>query len=257
MGVPLLGATTRSYSKFMLLNTTDLCGNEVAALDGDVGTVKDFYFDDKHWVIRYVVADTGSWLLGRLVLLSPNSLGDVDLPGGLLHVKLDRRQIQDSPAINSHITISRDYEMDYFRYYGLPVYWPAGALAGSGTNPPFVPRPRGGSEVPLPRRCGEDRHLQSTKAVTGFQIKALDGIVGHVNGFFVDDRSWSIPGLVVEAGHWYSEKEILISAENIDRINYEESTVLVNLSRADIQRTPETDVAKVTFGENGRNHFHD
>ena len=45
-----------------LQNTKELYGNKLAALDGDIGHVKDFYFDDKNWVVRYLVADTGSWL---------------------------------------------------------------------------------------------------------------------------------------------------------------------------------------------------
>ena len=44
--------------------------------DGDIGHVKDFYFNDQQWVIRYVIADTGSWLPGRLVLISPYAFGN-------------------------------------------------------------------------------------------------------------------------------------------------------------------------------------
>jgi hypothetical protein len=52
-----------------------LLGDQLGASDGDIGHVKDFYFDDKSWAVRYVVADTGSWLPGRQVLLSPHSFG--------------------------------------------------------------------------------------------------------------------------------------------------------------------------------------
>ena len=53
----------------MLQNIKNLYGDKLAALDGDIGHLKDFYFDDESWAIRYLVADTGSWLTGRLVLL--------------------------------------------------------------------------------------------------------------------------------------------------------------------------------------------
>jgi hypothetical protein len=62
---------------------------------------------------------------------------------------------------------------------------------------------------------------------------------------------------VVEAGHWYSEKEVLISANNVDRISYEDSTVFINLTRAAVQKTLETSVATAGAGEYGRNHFYD
>ncbi len=40
--------------------------------------IKEFYFDDHHWVVRYLVADTGKWLAERLVLLSPYAQLGVD-----------------------------------------------------------------------------------------------------------------------------------------------------------------------------------
>ena len=37
-----------------------------------------FYLDDETWAIRYLVVNTGSWLAGRLVLISPISVGQTD-----------------------------------------------------------------------------------------------------------------------------------------------------------------------------------
>ena len=34
-------------------------------MDGLIGKVDDFYFDDEDWRIRYLVVDTGKWLSGR------------------------------------------------------------------------------------------------------------------------------------------------------------------------------------------------
>jgi len=69
-----------------------------------------------------------------------------------------------------------------------------------------------------------------------------------VSGFLVDDKNWAIHKLVVETGHWYSGKEILISPSKVERISYEESTVYVNLSKADLQRSGENEVAKAGVG---------
>jgi hypothetical protein len=51
-----------------------LKGYKLDSLDGEIGKVKEFYFDDRHWTIRYLVADTGNWLPGRQVLISPYAL---------------------------------------------------------------------------------------------------------------------------------------------------------------------------------------
>jgi hypothetical protein len=85
----------------------------------------------------------------------------------------------------------------------------------------------------------DDIHLRSTKAVTGYHIHATDGPIGSVSSFMVDGKSWAICKLVVETGHWYAGKEILISPSMIDRISYEDSTVFVNLTKADIQQAAE------------------
>jgi len=59
----------------------------------------------------------------------------------------------------------------------------------------------------------------------------------------VDDRSWAIEEIAVDAGHWYSEKEIRISTREIERISYEESRIFVKLTKADIRRTLENETA--------------
>jgi hypothetical protein len=94
------------------------------------------------------------------------------------------------------------------------------------------------------RQAHADPHLRSTQALVGYHIETVDGTIGHVSSFLVDDRTWAIADLVVEAGHWYSGKEILISPSKIERISYEESKVHVKLTRTEIQRACENEPAK-------------
>jgi hypothetical protein len=229
----------------MLQDTTELYGNKLAASDGDIGQVKDFYFDDKTWVVRYLVADTGSWLTGRQVLLSPHAFGQLDRDEKMLHVKLNRKQIENSPSIESHKPVSRQYEIDYYRYYGWPVYWEGSGMWGLGSFPVVMPPSKDEMEAQLPHHHRNDKHLQSMKAVTGYAIHATDGKIGSVSGFMVDDQSWAIRELIVETGHWYAGKKILISTGKVERISYEESAVFVNLTKEDIQRTAENALVKV------------
>ncbi len=233
----------------MLHNIKKLYGHKLAAADGDIGHVKDFYFDDKTWVIRYLVVDTGVWLPGRLVLLSPHSFGLLDQYEKTLHVKLQKKQIANSPSIESHQPVSRQYELEYYNYYGWPTYWDGGAMWGLGGYPVVIPPPQ--YEIDLQKKLFHraDKHLQSTQAVDGYQIQAVDGTIGVVSGFMVDDRSWAIRELVVETGHWYSGKEILISPEKIDRISYEESKVFVKLSKSDLQQTEINHIARAHAGK--------
>jgi PRC-barrel domain len=188
--------------------------------------VKDFYFDDTNWAVRYVVADTGSWLSGRQVLLAPHAFGNLYQDGKTLLVNLTRKQIENSPSIETHKPVSRQYEGEYYQYDGWPTYWIS--------DFPGVPP----SPSPLPNEP-VDPHLRSTLAMSGYHIQASDGTIGHVADIMMDDKGWAICHLVIETGHWFSGKEILISPNQIDWISYEESKVFVNLTKETILQAPE------------------
>ena len=235
----------------MLQNIKDLYGHALAASDGHIGHVKDFYFDDHAWAVRYLVVDTGNWLTNQLVLLSPHSFGRWDHNGKTLHVNLTRTQIENSPPIETHQPVSRQYEEDYHRYYGWSGYWDGGAMWGMSGFPimpgPLLVVPPVAMEIEPPpehKPSTADRHLHSTKDVAGYHIQATDGTIGSVRSFMVDDKSWAVGELVVETGHWFSGKEILISRAEIRRISYADSKVFVKLTMADIQQTAKHDLAK-------------
>lgn len=237
----------------MYQDLTQLYGKTLGASDGPIGQVKDFYFDDQSWAIRYIVADTGSWLPGRQVLLTPHAFGTRPLgwSGGdsdLLRVNLTRKQIEDSPSIDTHRPVSRQYEEEYYRYYGWPTYWEGGGMWGVAGFPALtMPPPPEIRLHPGPKRR-DDLHLRSTKSIAGYRVQATDGPVGSVSGFKVEGWSWGIRELIVETGHWYSGKPILLLPENIERISYEDSTVFVNLTMEDIEATAKNDIAQAVVG---------
>ncbi len=45
----------------MLRSVKNLEGLSIGATDGIIGKLKDFYFDDEAWVIRYAVVNTNAW----------------------------------------------------------------------------------------------------------------------------------------------------------------------------------------------------
>ena len=151
----------------MLQSIKQLYGSRIGASDGDIGHVKDFYFNDLTWAVRYVVADTGNWLPGRQVLLSPHAFGGIYPAGKAMLVRLTRKQIEDSPAIDTHKPVSRQYEEEYHRYYGWPYYWEGDGLWGGTRGFPILELPPKFTSVqptaaagPKPERA--DVHLRST-----------------------------------------------------------------------------------------------
>src|SRR5664279_5211850 len=107
----------------MLSKANTLKGYKLDGIDGEIGKVKEFYFDDRHWTIRYLVADTGNWLTGRQVLISPHALTAADKEEQHIAVNLTKKQIEDSPSLESDKPVSRQFELSYYAYYGWPMYW--------------------------------------------------------------------------------------------------------------------------------------
>jgi hypothetical protein len=226
----------------MLQSLKQLYGHTLDASDGDIGHVKDFYFDDQSWAVRYLVADTGSWLPGRQVLISPHTLASLDQAGKALPVTLTRKQIENCPAIESHKPVSRQYEEEFYRHYGFPLYWQGGDLWGMSpfpvlglpqAHPPGKPAAANGHS---PAKA--DAHLRSTQAVNGYHIQATDGIVGHICDFMISARNWAIGQLVVKIGHRFSGKEVRIPTNRVDRISYDESTVFLSLTKDAVEQNP-------------------
>jgi sporulation protein YlmC with PRC-barrel domain len=220
----------------MLHKIKTLTGYKLHSLDGEVGKIKDFYFDDKHWTVRYLVADTGDWLADRLVLISPHALGAVNEAEKCIDVDLAKKKIEASPSWNSDKPVSRQFEESYYGYYGWPAYWGGPFMWGTF---PYIAR---NGDKPNEVNSGGkawDHSLRSTRAVTGYYIHAKDGEIGHVEDFLVDDDTWAIRYLIIDTQNWWTGKKILISPKWIERISWSESKVYVDLLRESIKQSPE------------------
>lgn len=226
----------------MLQRIKQLIGSKIEALDGEIGHVKDFYFDDRNWVVRYVIVDTASWVPGRLVLLSPHAFVNVYPEEEGLSVSLNRKQIENSPSIDLHKPVSRQYEEEYYRHYGWPTYWQGDGLWGMGGLPAqammMSPFPEWEQGLGEPPSAPDDTHLRSTQAVDGYHLYAGDENIGKVCDYMMDTQSWAIHHLVIETGNWFSGREVEIPARKVNRISYEESCLFTTLSREEIEKSP-------------------
>ncbi len=223
----------------MLRDAKSLEGFKLGALDGQIGRVKEFYFDDQTWTARYLVADTGSWLPERQVLISPFALGQVDENQKILHVNLTRQRVEACPGIEMDKPISRQYEWEYYRYYGWPMYWYGPALWGPAPFPVYGHGGVPADPVPPRTELEADPHLRSTREVRGYHIHALDGEIGHVEDFLIDDEDWAIRYLVVGTRNWWPGRKVLVSPAWIENVSWDESTVKVDLHRETIKNAPE------------------
>lgn len=224
----------------------------IGATDGDIGHVKDLYFDDQAWVIRYLVVDTSSWLTGRKVLVSPISIQTPYLPAHRLAANITRDQVKNSPDIDTDKPVSRQHEVQYLGYYGYPNYWGAGMWGDVMSPMAMYPEYIGHGAVTLERQhviaerkslerekhSVEDPHLRSCATVVGHHIHATDGEVGHVEGFLIDEDTWAIRYLVVNTSNWWLGHKVLISPQWISGVHWLDETVSVVMTRNAVMAAP-------------------
>ena len=185
----------------------------VDALDSKIGKCKDFFFDDRFWTIRYLVAETGTWLTGRQVRISHCALEGIFKEEQTIDVALTKNQIEDCSYLVTKKTVTCQFEDSFF----------------------------------TPAQKVWNMHLYSTHAVNGNYIHATDGEIGHVDDFIIDDETWEIRYLIVNTSNWWVGKKVLISPQWGDRVSWDDKTVFINLSREAIKQSPEyTDKSLLT-----------
>ncbi|MBC7483793.1 MAG: PRC-barrel domain-containing protein [Rhizobacter sp.] len=236
----------------MLNSISHLDGSTLSATDGEIGHVKEAYFDDVVWAVRYLVVDTGTWLSGREVLISPYSVVQPVGNGKSIAVRLTRQQVENSPVTDTHQPVSRRHERETLSYYAYPEYWGGADLWAMGPLPllpPLLPVTVE-SQAEAARReeavPAEDVHLRSSANITGYDIQATDDSIGHVKDFIFDDESWAVRYLVVDTRNWWpGGKKVLLATRWIDRIDWADKTVHTTLTREQVKNSPEYDEAAV------------
>lgn len=221
----------------MLINAKKLRTYRLLSKDGEIGTAGDFYFDDEHWTVRYlVVSTTGNWMTGKQVLLSPYALKQVPENSEHIHINLTKKQIEESPSLESDKPVSRQFEESYYGYYEWPMYW--GGPFKWGVYPQIV---RDAKMWDLLENSQKkwDPHLNSIQDVTGYDIEAKDGDMGRVEDFIIDTDSWTIRYFIVDTQSWWPGKKVLISPQWTNRVSWDEKKISVDFLKEAIRQSQE------------------
>ncbi len=221
----------------MLRSVKSILGLRMGAKDGEIGKVDSLLFDEISWVIRYIVVNTGSWLPGRKVLLSPIALGQPNWQAKIIPVELTTEQIKESPDIDTDKPISEQCEIELHKHYNWTPYWGVGAFAAA----PPAPTQEEKTVAAVEAKDKVDHTLRSTAEVTGYSIQASDGDIGHIEDFIVNDENWTIPYLVIDTRNWLPGRSVLISPQWVERISWPQSKVWVDLRKDTIKDSPAYD----------------
>jgi len=106
-----------------LRSCKEVMGYHTHATDGEIGHVQGLLVDDATWAVRYLVVNTSNWGLGRLVLIAPQWIKDIEWSNGSLTVDLTRASVKDSPPYDPTAELDREQESSLHNYYRRPGYW--------------------------------------------------------------------------------------------------------------------------------------
>lgn len=205
----------------------------VNAADGYIGKIKDFYFDDRNWKLRYVVAETGIWLKNRKVLLPASAIKWVHADEKNIALDLSMYQVKNGPVIDQ-ISLTPQTEIDYLSYYGYSFYRGATEAHGfdkdgEANNAEIF------ATVDAVRRIFGDRHLRSCKEMINYNIEATDNEVGYLHGILFNEDDWSISHLMVDTSSWWLGQKVLLEPETVKDVSWGDAKIYVNLLRHQIQ----------------------
>lgn len=219
----------------MLQSAKELRSTRLQAIDGEIGPLDDLYFDDFEWKVRYLVANTGGWLKGRRILLSPLAITGAPDANSHIHMNVTKEQIEKSPGVDEKRPVSKQQEVDLHAYYGWNYY---GFGPGVGGVYSRAGEDRPGDNDP---KHAEDPRLRSAEEVSGYRISASDEELGHVEDFIVDDTTWEVRYMVVDTAPLWFGKKVLLSPLWIQQVDWGNRRVAVALSADDIREAPEWD----------------
>lgn len=231
----------------MLINAHKLKGAAIISRNGAIGEVDDLYFDDKKWTVRYLTVKTGALLFRREVLISPISIEKVDQRENGIMVNLSKDQVEDSPDIDTQKPVSRQHETAFMDYYGYPYYWGGPYLWGDTAfpatlaMPPAVESQIAAAATARQRESEEsyDEHLRSINEIKGYHVEDMDGEIGRLEDFIIDDVDWSIRFIIIKTGGLLTTQRILITPPDIEGISWTESKLYLRQTRDQIPNGPE------------------
>lgn len=219
----------------------DLIGYKVYSSDGEIGHTDNFFFDDERWVIRYFVINTGRWLSGSRIPISPILIERIEWEKKELHLYVKGETVQNSPDVDTTAPISRKIEATLSEHYGYPIYWGESGIWGGVMTPRALARKMTPEEelALLDEKESDRMHMRSTYEVTGYHMQAKDGEIGHLEDFVLDDASWEISHIIVDTKNWLPGRKVLVEPHTISGISWSSSKVYVDLERETIEKSPE------------------
>jgi hypothetical protein len=90
-------------------------------------------------------------------------------------------------------------------------------------------------------RNGPDPRLDVSSAaeLRGYHLDGLDGVIGRVEDSLVDDQTWTLRYLVIDARPWSVGQRVLVAPQWASRVSWNDRKVVLGIGRQAIKDGPE------------------
>ena len=230
----------------MMRSADEIIGYSLNTTDETFGSCQDLLFDDQMWTIRYIMANTGLFKMGRLVLIPPMMIDKPDWETRNINLNVSKETLENGPAPEKNQPVSRQCEKKIYDHFHYPYYWAGTSLWGV-SDYPVIPdivqnAPKQTSQEVQTEK--PENHLRSFDEVKGYDIKAEDGFIGHVQDFIIDDVTWALRYVVVDTRNWLpGGKKVMLSMNWARSVTWVEKAFEMDLTREEIKNGPEFDPA--------------
>ncbi|MCC3144961.1 PRC-barrel domain-containing protein [Halanaerobium sp. Z-7514] len=237
----------------MLRKLNELKAFKVQGKEEELGEVSDFYFDQDHFILRYLVLDTDCWLKKEQTLISTDEIEAIDHNKKEIKTTMRAEALENGPSLEKNQPISKIMEENVVDYYDWPLYWASTSSGGVPTIPAgtkmreklfdfetLTDEEKQAKEEEL------DSNLRSLNEISGYEIQAVDKSFGKVKDLFVDEEDWLIRYLLIDTRKILPSKKVIIAPEWVRHISWDKKQIFVDKSKKEIKNAPkyEEDEAK-------------
>lgn len=203
-----------------------------------VGEVKDIYFDDASWTVRYLVVHPTTIAEKSAVLISPLAIEGPHATKRLLKVNLQHEHIRQSPDVEERLPISRQKEIELAEYYNWPVYWSKMAARVPGVVKELSQTREPGADVMEAHAEESPTNLRSADEMMRYNVIAKGEAVGHIDNFIVETEYWKLPLVAVDVAPLRAGHSILVPPYLSQEVRWQEKAIHLNVDAAKLKQAP-------------------
>ena len=143
-------------------------------------------------------------------------------------MQLTIEQVRSSPSASSVQTVSGRYRLALQQCQFLPHRWmPDTVHSGPSIVPPALDEVRADE--------AESTNLRSVREVIGYRVQGIDGEVGTISDFVVDDATWVVRYISVRAGFWLFSRTTRLSPDCIEGLSWLRKDLTAAVTRGSVK----------------------